>query len=41
MSNITTGDVGEDLKKMGRTKAVGLDNISIEVWRGLGEEDIR
>ena len=39
-SDITTGEVREALKKMGRTKAVGLDNIPIEVWRGLGEEGI-
>ncbi|XP_057540588.1 uncharacterized protein LOC130818434 [Amaranthus tricolor] len=26
---------------MGRTKVVGPDNISIEVWKGLGEEGIR
>ena len=26
---------------MGRTKAVGPNNIPIEVWRGLGEEGIR
>ena len=28
--------VGKALKKMRRTKAVGADNISIEVLRGLG-----
>ena len=26
---------------MGRTKAVGRDNITIKVWRGFGEEGIR
>ncbi|XP_057526429.1 uncharacterized protein LOC130805665 [Amaranthus tricolor] len=31
-SDITTEEVGEALKKMGRTKAVGPDNILIE-WR--------
>ena len=41
MSDITTEEVEEALKKMGRIKAVGPDNIPIEVWRGLGEEDIR
>ena len=40
-SVITTREVGEALKKTGRTKAVGPDNIPIEVWRGLGEEGIR
>ena len=40
-SDITTEEVGKALKMMGRTKAIGPDNISIEVWRGLGEEDIR
>ena len=39
--NITTGEVGETNKKMGRTKAVGPDNIPIELWRSLGEEGIR
>ena len=41
MSDITIEEVGEALKKMGRTKAVGPNNIQIEVWRGLGEERIR
>ena len=40
-SDITTGKLEEALKKIGRTKAVGPDNISIEVWRGLGEKGIR
>ena len=38
--DITTEEVGEALKKMGRTKVVRPDNISIEVWRSLGEEGI-
>ncbi|KAM0057343.1 putative RNA-directed DNA polymerase [Helianthus debilis subsp. tardiflorus] len=29
------------LMKMGRGKAVGLDNIPIEVWKCLGEEGVR
>ena len=41
MSDNTTGEVGEALKKMGRTKAVRPDNIPTEVRRGLGEEGIR
>ena len=41
MIDITTEEVGEALKKVGRTKAVGPDNIPIEVWRSLGEEGIR
>ena len=41
MNDIITGEVGQALKKMRRTKAVGPDNIPIEVWRGLGEEGIR
>ena len=40
-SDITTEEVGQALKKMGRTKTVWQDNIPIEVWRGLGEEGIR
>ena len=37
---ITTAKVGESLKKMRGSKAVGPDNIPIEVWRGVGEEGI-
>ncbi|XP_057518336.1 uncharacterized protein LOC130799248 [Amaranthus tricolor] len=39
-SDITTKEVGETLKKMGRTKAVGPDNIPIAVWRSLGVKGI-
>ena len=38
--DITTAEVGEALKKWEGSKAVGLDNIPFEVWRGLGEEGI-
>ncbi|XP_057526537.1 uncharacterized protein LOC130805768 [Amaranthus tricolor] len=38
-SDITTEEVGESLKKMGRTKAVGLDNISIKD-NGDDEDDV-
>ena len=41
MSDITTKEVGEALKKMRRIKAIGSDNIPIEVRRGLGVEGIR
>ena len=39
--DITKGEVSEALQKMGRFKAVGPDNIPIEVWRSLGEEGIQ
>ncbi|XP_057550510.1 uncharacterized protein LOC130828560 [Amaranthus tricolor] len=39
-SDITTAELREALKKIGGFKAVGLGNIPIEVWRGLGEEGI-
>ena len=39
-SDITIEEVGVALKKMGRSKAVGLDSIPIEVLRDLGEEGI-
>ena len=39
--DITTAEVGEALKKMGRSKAVGPDNIPIEVWMSLGEKGIQ
>nr|QIA97904.1 hypothetical protein AP_R.00g000040-v1.0.a3 [Amaranthus palmeri] len=38
---ITPEEVKEALKKMGRSKAVGPNNIPIEVWKGLGDEGIR
>ena len=38
--DITTVEVGEALKRMGGSKAVGPNNISIKVWRGLVEEEI-
>ncbi|XP_057517919.1 uncharacterized protein LOC130798841 [Amaranthus tricolor] len=34
-SDLTTEEVREALKKMGRTKAVGPNNIPIEVWKGF------
>ena len=37
-SDITTKELREALKKMGRTKTVGPDSIPIEVWRGLRGE---
>ena len=39
-SDITKEEVEVAIKKMGRTKAVGPDNISIEIWRDLGKEGI-
>ena len=41
IKNITTYEVRKALKDMGEGKAIGLDNIPIEVWRCLGEEGIR
>ncbi|XP_022040100.1 uncharacterized protein LOC110942633 [Helianthus annuus] len=38
---ITHEEVRMALRKMGRGKAVGLDNILIEVWKCLGEEGVR
>ncbi|XP_057543543.1 uncharacterized protein LOC130821782 [Amaranthus tricolor] len=38
--DISTAEVGEPLKKIGGSRAVGPDHILIEVWRGLGEEGI-
>ena len=38
---ITTNEVSKALKEMGRAKAVDLDNITIEVWKCLGEEGIQ
>jgi hypothetical protein len=40
ISDITTVEVRVALKKMAGFQAVRLDNILIEVWRGLGEEGI-
>ncbi|XP_076940095.1 uncharacterized protein LOC143609136 [Bidens hawaiensis] len=37
---ITQEEVRNALRKMGRAKAVGLDNIPIEVWKCLGEEGV-
>ena len=39
--DITTAEVEEALTKMRRSKTVGPNNITIEVWRGLGNEGIR
>ena len=39
--DVTTEEVEEALKKMGKTKVVEPDNTPIEVWRDLGEEGIR
>ena len=41
IKNITTDEVRKALKDIGKGKVVGPDNIPIEVWRCLGEEDIR
>ncbi|XP_022003327.1 uncharacterized protein LOC110900769 [Helianthus annuus] len=38
---ITQGEVRVALRKMGRAKAVGLDNIPIEAWKCLGEEGVQ
>ena len=32
-SDVTLEEVGKALKKMGRAKAVGPDNIHFEVWK--------
>ena len=40
-TDITTEEVKEALKKIGRTKTYEPDNIPIEAWRGLGEKGIR
>ncbi|XP_076940756.1 uncharacterized protein LOC143610062 [Bidens hawaiensis] len=37
---ITQEEVRIALRKMGRAKAVGPDNIPIEVWKCLGEEEV-
>ncbi|XP_035841303.1 uncharacterized protein LOC118488193 [Helianthus annuus] len=37
---IMQGEVKTTLRKMGRAKAVGPDNIPIEAWKCLGEEEI-
>ena len=39
--DITTKEVSNALKEMGRAKVVSPDNIPIEVWRCLGEEGIQ
>ncbi|KAJ0445561.1 putative RNA-directed DNA polymerase [Helianthus annuus] len=39
--SITMGEIRTALKKMGRAKAVGPDNIPIEVWKCLGEDGVR
>ena len=39
--DITTKEVSNALKEMGRAKAVSLDNIPVEVWRCLREEGIQ
>ncbi|XP_022024107.1 uncharacterized protein LOC110924406 [Helianthus annuus] len=38
---ITQGEVRTTLRKMGRVKAVGPNNIPIEVWMCLGEEGVQ
>ena len=38
---ITTNEASKALKEMGQAKAVGPDNIPIEVWRFLGDEGIQ
>ncbi|XP_076951585.1 uncharacterized protein LOC143624991 [Bidens hawaiensis] len=38
---ITQGDVRIALRKIGRAKAVGLDNIPIEAWKYLGDEGVQ
>ncbi|XP_076931879.1 uncharacterized protein LOC143597182 [Bidens hawaiensis] len=38
---ITQGEVRITLRKMGRAKAVGLDNIPIEAWKCLGDEGVQ
>ncbi|XP_076920733.1 uncharacterized protein LOC143581940 [Bidens hawaiensis] len=38
---ITQGEVRIALRKMGRAKAVGLDNIPIEAWKCLGDEGVQ
>nr|GEZ56651.1 craniofacial development protein 2-like [Tanacetum cinerariifolium] len=40
-SRINHGEVRAALRKMGRNKAVGLDQIPIEAWRGLGDEGVK
>ncbi|GKC34288.1 hypothetical protein Tco_1046672 [Tanacetum coccineum] len=39
-SRISQAEVRTALRKMGRNKAVGLDQIPIESWRSLGDEGI-
>ena len=39
--DISQGEVKVALQKMGRKKAVGPDQIPIEVWRCLGDEGLR
>ncbi|KAI3801889.1 hypothetical protein L1987_30006 [Smallanthus sonchifolius] len=39
--NITQEEVRSALKKMGRAKAVGPDNIPIEAWKCMGEEGVQ
>jgi len=41
MPRISESEVKEALKRMKSRKAVGLDEISIEVWRCLGEMSVR
>ncbi|KAJ0813800.1 hypothetical protein HanPSC8_Chr17g0777881 [Helianthus annuus] len=38
--SIIMGEVRTTLKKMRRAKAVGPDNIPIEVWKCLGEDGV-
>jgi len=41
MRRISESEVKEVLKRMKSRKAVGPDGIPIEVWRCLGEMDVR
>ncbi|XP_076923547.1 uncharacterized protein LOC143585706 [Bidens hawaiensis] len=39
--SITQGEVSTALRKMGRSKAVGIDNVPIEAWKCLGDEEVQ
>ncbi|XP_071694508.1 uncharacterized protein [Rutidosis leptorrhynchoides] len=41
IKRISQDEVRSALRKMGRNKAVGLDQIPIEAWRCLGEDGVR
>ena len=38
---VNTNEVSKALKEMGRAKAIDPENIPIQVWRCLGEDDIQ